>query len=73
MAMDMKGIIKLWNKSAEDIFGVKFDQVVEKMTIQQIFSNKVAKSVMEMMRDEKFGGRGKLNSYVLNFKKIMVS
>ncbi len=69
MAMDMKGIIKLWNKSAEDIFGVKFDQVVEKMTIQQIFSNKVAKSVMEMMRDEKFGGRGKLNSYVLNFKK----
>ncbi|MDA3788378.1 MAG: PAS domain S-box protein [Desulfobacula sp.] len=69
MAMDMMGIIKLWNKSAEDIFGVKFDQVVEKMTIQQIFSNKVAKSVMEMMRDEKFGGRGKLNSYLLNFKK----
>ncbi|MBL6994856.1 PAS domain S-box protein [Desulfobacula sp.] len=69
MAMDMKGVIKLWNQSAEDIFGVKSDQVVEKMTIQQIFSNKVAKSVMEMMRDEKFGGKGKLNSYPLNFKK----
>jgi len=69
MAMDMKGVIKLWNQSAEDIFGVKSDQVIEQMTIQQIFSNKVAKNVMEMMRDEKFGGKGKLNSYPLNFKK----
>ncbi|MBU0463644.1 MAG: PAS domain S-box protein, partial [Proteobacteria bacterium] len=69
MAMDMKGVIKLWNQSAEDIFGVKSDQVIEKMSIQQIFSNKVAKNVMEMLRDEKFGGRGKLNSYLLNFEK----
>ena len=69
MAMDMQGIIKLWNQSAEDIFGFKSNQVVEKMNIQHIFSNKVANNVMEMMRDEKFGGRGRLNSYLLNFKK----
>ena len=69
MAMDMMGIIKLWNKSAEDIFGFKSAQVVEKMNIQQIFSIKVANNVMDMMRDEKFGGRGRLNSYPLNFKK----
>jgi two-component system NtrC family sensor kinase len=69
MAMDMKGVIKLWNQGAEDIFGVKSDGVVEKMSIQQIFSPAVAKKVMEMMRDEKFGGKGKLNTYTLNFKK----
>jgi two-component system NtrC family sensor kinase len=69
MAMDMKGVIKLWNKVAEDIFGFKSAQVVEKMSIQQIFSKKVARKVMEMMRDEKFGGKGKLNSYPLNFNK----
>jgi len=69
MAMDMKGVIRLWNQGAEDIFGVESDQVIGKMTIQQIFSKKVAKKVMEMMRDEKFGGRGRLNSYSLNFKK----
>ncbi|MBT3175780.1 MAG: PAS domain S-box protein [Desulfobacula sp.] len=69
MAMDMQGVIKLWNKSAEDIFGVMAAQVVEKMNIQQIFSKKVANNVMEMMRDEKFGGRGRLNSYPLNFEK----
>ena len=69
MAMDMKGIIKLWNQGAEDVFGLKADEVVEKMSIQQIFSKKVAKEVMVMMRDEMFDGKGKLNSYPLNFTK----
>jgi len=39
------------------------------MSIQQIFSNAVTKKIMEMMRDERFGGKGKLNTYPLNFKK----
>ncbi len=69
MVMDMKGVISLWNQGAEDIFRFKSEQVVGKMSIQQIFSNKVAKNVTEMMRDEKFGGKGKLNSYPLNFKR----
>ena len=69
MVMDMKGVINLWNQFAEDVFGFESEQVIGKMTIQQIFSKKVASKVTEMMRDEKFGGRGKLNSYPLNFKK----
>ncbi|MCD4722398.1 MAG: PAS domain S-box protein [Desulfobacula sp.] len=69
MAMDMRGVIRLWNQGAEEIFGVKSTHVIGKMSIQQIFSKKVAKKVTEMMRDEKFGGKGKLNSYPLNFKK----
>jgi len=69
MVMDMKGVINLWNQFAEDVFGFESEQVIGKMTIQQIFSKKVAGKVTEMMRDKKFGGRGKLNSYPLNFKK----
>ncbi len=69
MVMDMKGVINLWNQFAEDVFGFESEQVIGKMTIQQIFSKKVAGKVTEMMRDEKFGGKGKLNSYPLNFKK----
>ncbi len=69
MAMDTKGLIRLWNQGAETIFGLKSAEVVEKITIQQIFSIKVAKKVNEMLRDEKFGGKGKLNSYPLNFTK----
>ncbi|MDA3918721.1 MAG: PAS domain S-box protein [Deltaproteobacteria bacterium] len=69
MVMDMKGVINLWNQFAEDVFGFESEKVIGKMTIQQIFSKKVAGKVMEMMRDKKFGGKGKLNSYPLNFKK----
>ena len=69
MVMDMTGIIKLWNQFAEDVFGYESQEVIGKMTIGQIFSNKVAKKVMAMMRDEKFGGKGVLNSYPLNFTK----
>lgn len=68
MAMDMDGVIMLWNQGAEDIFGFDADHVVGKMSIQQVFSNKVGKKIMEMMR-ESSGGRGKLNSYSLNFNK----
>ncbi len=69
MAMDEKGVIQLWNPGAETIFGLKSQEVVGKMTIPQIFSRKVAKKVMDMIRDERFGGKGKLNSYPLNFTK----
>jgi len=69
MVMDMKGVIKLWNQFAEDVFGFESKKIVGKMTIQQLFSNKISKDVMKMMRDEKFGGRGRLNSYPLNFNK----
>ena len=69
MAMDMRGVIKLWNQGAQDIFGVKADQVIEKMSIQEIFSKRVARKVMALMRDETFGAKGKLHSYSLNFKK----
>ncbi len=69
MAMDTRGVIMLWNQGAANIFGYKSSSVINKMTIPDIFSNKVAKNVMGMMRDEKFGGKGKLNSYPLNFKK----
>lgn len=69
MAMDTKGIIRLWNQGAENIFGVKASEVVEKMTIMDVFSTTVAKKVNEMLRNEKYGGKGKLNSYPLNFTK----
>jgi len=69
MAMDMMGVIILWNQGAEEIFGFDSGQVVGKMSIQQIFSNKMGQKVMELMRDESSGGRGKLNSYPLNFTK----
>ncbi len=69
MAMDMNGIVRLWDQGAEDIFGVNAEDVVGKMSIHQLYSKKIARKVTELMRDEGYGGKGKLNSYPLNFKK----
>lgn len=69
MVMNMNGGIRLWNQGAENIFGFSSDQVVGTMSIQKIFPKKQIKKIMEMMRDDDFGGRGKLNSYPLTFKR----
>ncbi len=69
MAMDMDGGVKLWNQGAEEVFGYSSQAVVGKMTIQEIQSKEVSKKVTQMMRDEGYGGRGRLNSYPLNFTR----
>ena len=69
MAMDMTGEIKLWNQSSEEIFGLPAEKVIGEKNIQHIFSEKDTHTIMEMMRDEKYGGKGRLNSYPLNFTR----
>jgi PAS domain S-box-containing protein len=69
MAMDLKGKIMLWNIGAEEAFGYKASEVVGKMSIQNIYSNEIAKKVMKMLRSEGYGGKGRLNSYPLKFNK----
>lgn len=69
MAMDLKGMIMLWNKGAENAFGYKASDVVGKMSIQQVYSREIAIKVMEMMRGGGYGGKGKLSSYPLKFEK----
>ncbi|MCD4744159.1 MAG: PAS domain S-box protein, partial [Desulfobacteraceae bacterium] len=67
MAMDLTGKIMLWNKGAEEAFGYTASDVVEKMSIQQVYSREIAVKLMEMMRGEDYGGKGRLNSYPLKF------
>jgi PAS domain S-box-containing protein len=69
MVMDMRGGIKLWNHGAEEIFGYSESQVVGKMSIQQVYSKEVSKTIMEMMKDEGYGGKGRLNSFPLTFTR----
>ncbi|MCP3899779.1 MAG: PAS domain S-box protein [Desulfobacteraceae bacterium] len=69
MAMDLRGKIMLWNRGAEESFGYMASDVVGKMSIQQVYSREIAKKVMEMIRGNDFGGKGRLNSYPLKFEK----
>lgn len=69
MAMDMTGRIILWNRGAENLFGLSADEVVDNMTVQQIYSREVAAEVTRMMRDTGYGGVGRLTSYPLTFER----
>ncbi|MCA1786223.1 MAG: PAS domain S-box protein, partial [Desulfobacteraceae bacterium] len=69
MSMEMTGKIILWNQGAAEVFGLSADEVVGRMTVQQIYSKKVAVEVTKMMRDPKYGGVGRLNSYPLTFER----
>ncbi|MDT8378095.1 MAG: PAS domain S-box protein [Desulfotignum sp.] len=69
MAMDMSGRIILWNRGAETLFGLSADEVVDRMTVQQIYSREVAAEVTRMMRDTEYGGVGRLASYPLTFER----
>jgi len=69
MAMDMRGGIKLWNHGAEDVFGYSAEEVVGKMSIQQVYSKEVSEKIMVMMKEDGYGGKGRLNTYPLTFTK----
>ncbi|NNL76408.1 MAG: PAS domain S-box protein, partial [Desulfobacterales bacterium] len=62
-ATDMKGNILIWNQAAEETLGYKASEVIGKMNIRKIYPEGVARKVMQMLRNEEFGGVGRLNSY----------
>jgi len=62
-ATDMKGNILIWNQAAEETLGYKASDVIGKMNIRKIYPEGVARKVMQMLRSEKSGEVGRLNSY----------
>jgi PAS domain S-box-containing protein len=63
IATDLDGNIILWNRAAEETLGYPADDVIGKMNIQKIYSEKMAKKVMKMMRSAAYGGSGRLTAY----------
>jgi two-component system NtrC family sensor kinase len=62
-ATDMKGNILIWNQAAEETLGYKAGEVIGKMNIRKIYSEGVARKVMQMIRSDEYGGVGRLSSY----------
>jgi len=63
MATDMKGNIIIWNKAAEETLGYTAKEVIGQMNIREIYPERMAKEVMEMMRSPEYGGAGRLSPY----------
>ena len=62
VATDLKGNIIIWNQAAEETYGYKAEDVINKMHIEKIYPPGMAKKVMQMMRSPDHGGVGKLRS-----------
>lgn len=63
----MKGKIFTWNKGAEETLGYLADEVVGKVDVRQLYPGDQAYEVMEQMRSERHGGKGKLRSYPMTW------
>ena len=62
-ATDMKGNILIWNQGAEETLGYRASDVIGKMNIRKIYPEGVARKVMQMLRSDKSGEVGRLNTY----------
>jgi len=62
-ATDMKGNILIYNQAAEETLGYRASDVIGKMNIRKIYPEGVARKVMQMLRSDKSGEAGRLNTY----------
>jgi len=60
VAADMSGNIILFNKGAEKVYGYKAADVIGAMHVEQLYPDGGAEEVMRRLRDERWGGRGRL-------------
>lgn len=70
IAINRRGVISVFNPSAESLLGYSADQIIGRMSIRQIYpSDAEAKKIMRLMMDESFYGPGRVEgyeTYVLN-------
>jgi len=62
VAADMSGSLMLFNKGAEQIFGYSAEDAVGRMHVNELYSDDSAAEVMAQLRDERWGGVGRLEA-----------
>ena len=68
MGTDLKGNIIIWNQGAEETLGYRAAEIMGGMNVIELYPDDMARQVMQMMRSDDFGGKGKLRSYPMTFK-----
>jgi PAS domain S-box-containing protein len=66
IAADKKGKVLIFNKSAEKVFGYTEEEALNFVNIQDIYPDKTEYEVMQKLRSEDYGGKGKLRGYNVN-------
>ena len=62
MAADRKGKILIFNDAAAEISGYSVDEALKTLNIRDVYPKDGAYEIMNKLRSEDFGGRGKLQS-----------
>jgi len=60
IAADMKGNIIIFNEAAEELLGYRAEDVIGKINIVDLYPPGEAKEIMGQLRNEEYGGVGKL-------------
>lgn len=60
LASDEDGNVILFNQSAERIYGYRAEEVVGRLSLQELFPRGGAEDVRRRVRDERWGGAGRL-------------
>jgi PAS domain S-box-containing protein len=63
ISADMKGIILLFNRAAERIYGYEAKEVVGLMRTEDLYPEGQAQAVMGLLRSDELGGAGRLQGY----------
>jgi two-component system NtrC family sensor kinase len=65
MVADMRGKVLFYNKAAERLTGYRAEEVIGKIHVTKFYSPEAAKDIMRKLRSDDFGGRGKLENFML--------
>ncbi|MCP4446007.1 MAG: PAS domain S-box protein [Myxococcales bacterium] len=60
IAVDIRGLVVVFNKGAERLFGYRASEVVGQLNVTELYPEGVASQVMRMLRSEGYGGPGRL-------------
>lgn len=71
IAADKTGRILIFNQAAAEVFGYSVAEALEKLDIRDIYPDQREYEVMAMLRDEAYGGTGKLRSYPVDVLSLI--
>lgn len=63
IAADMKGNIIIFNDEAAKLIGYEVDEALNNLNVRKIYPDDGARDVMSKLRNEEYGGKGKLKAY----------
>lgn len=64
---DLKGLIIIMNAVAEEILGYSTADVIGRLNISRFYPAGIAAEIMQQLRSNKHGGRGRLVSYPISY------